>query len=183
MFRFFGMKVYCPRVMGAALVFFLTACKPVSLDPEALGGHLEQRDGQPVIVLDRGDVFPIEDEGFSGYVGHAGFRGDDLVLPGWAVDTQRRSSVAALVVILDDEIVASVAPDRDRDHVLERWGESANPAGFSVSIPRALVKETGAVPRLYALRMEDSKAAGQLRLTGRARCILEEHFDDPARCD
>ena len=176
----FWQKRFPVLVLVVLLSLGLWGCEP--LDPDSLRGHLETREGQPVIVLDNGDTFQLMDEEFMGYVGHVGFDAGMMVLPGWAVDTQLRRPVTAVVVMVNDVIVASTAPDRDRDHVPEQWGEQANPAGFTLAIPQAMVEEAGVAPELYVLREGDVNASGKLRLSSRALCVLKEHFDDPSQC-
>ena len=156
-------------------------------DPETLGGQLGEHEGQPAVILDNGDVYLVDDDMFTGAIGHVGYVQDRVAMPGWAVNSAQSRSVTAVVIIVDGRIVASTAPDAARESAAERWGEQVNPAGFRLEVPFTVLANAAESPQFFALYrdadQEEHKYAGALSYRGRSRCMLEQLPDDPADCD
>lgn len=134
--------------------------------------------GDAVIHVDGGGRLPVVPDGVAGGTGRVLVQHGLATFSGWAFDTVERSIASRVVLLVDDEQVASSSHRVVRRDVVTALGdEAALESGFSFSVPTALLRRPrAAVTEVIAVMPRG--VATLLRFDDESRRALLAALDD-----
>ena len=182
------MRVRNLMLISGLMVTLLAACESVDAPGEDVSERatttIAEVDGRQSVVMDSGEVYPLDNDRFRSALGAVLVSDDQVQIRGWAADMGEQTGASEILLFSDGELVARVTPHESRRAITEHLGmDLSAPPAFRMYLPREQAEALSHPVSFYALTDAGVLAAGEMHYPERARCMLERLPDDPAACE
>ena len=182
------MRVRNLILISGLMVTLLAGCESADVHEEEAAEpattEVTEVDGKLSVVLDSGEVYPLDSDRFRSAVGAVLVSEEQVQIRGWAADIGEQTGASEILLFSDGELVARVTPHENRRVINEHLGmELTTPPAFRMYLPREQAETLTHPVSFYALTDEGNPAAGEMHYPERARCGLEQLPDDHAVCE